>query len=326
MDPTKHSFFRGAALTGNRFSAVAYVDGLERPDDPSSTMILTEFDASTGEWISNQIEQARIEALASWSGGEGVEGRALDTDGAVYATTSGAKVGQIEPATPTAFHALASNVTDMVAIGDGGHFYRSQNGRDFGLITDAHLSERPKFGAPPSEFTAYYARQFFVVNAAMDRAGHVAMATDSGIKILTPDGQLTEETAARILVGASWDPRSDTFWFSGLSPKPKIWTGKTEDGFEQVFEGVQGESLFTSIASSSTALWVGDNTAPVGGVWSADINNPNELSPIEFPAEFPASVVWKVDVVDDIVWVLRSKDLLRLENGVWDRFEPTDQA
>ncbi|WP_421703754.1 hypothetical protein [Aliiroseovarius sp.] len=321
MNPDDHTFFRGAALSSDRFVAVAFVDALERPSEPSSRMILTEFDAASGIWASHQQDDLQINALERFFTPEGIQGRALSEEGAIIDTGSGEQVGQTN-AQGTMFAGLASNATNIVAAGHGGYYYRSQSGRDFGLITSDPIYERPKFGADPEAFSDYYESQTIVFEVAMNDSWLLAIASDQEGQTLSSRGNLETYPNARIVVGVTWDNATNAFWFCGHSPDAQVFRLDPPMGIKRVFHAQSERPVFASVAIVRGPIWVGEYGMNDGGVWAAPVSAPEALRPIDLPQNYPASPVWKIATHEDALWVLRSKDLLRLQKDTRERFVP----
>lgn len=109
--------------------------------------------------------------------------------------------------------------------------------------------------------------------------------------------------------------RNGDIYVAGAHRGAVILKGNRATGFTPIFEAPVKQLWLDSMAFNGDDILIGDPEPATGGLYRLDPGGRlHKLPEIAAP-------IWKVDVVDGVIWALEAKAINRFEGGSWERYD-----
>jgi hypothetical protein len=347
MTEHKISFFKGAALTRDRYATLAYFDAAEQPGEPGTDTYIAEFNAVTATWREIAVRRWIGEAVAAYQlpgiADSGVVVLSRYND--VLIETSGRQIieekvfnGVDLPGTG------AQRVTGRTYLLGATGFFLWRNGNDQWVPIDTDFyRENAEWAAIPSLQRTI--REAGVISyeewdqLSAERQIEVYEAMESRVASFYSIGGFRHDdlylgglnglfmhfdgNALRFLDIAASSSLTEVrvhngeVWVCGGSKKPEIFAGTAAAGFRKVLSGRAGDSYPYTMDFLSGSLYVGDPSVPTPGLYTF---GGGVLARVQTGLSPEIGPVFRVEAIDGVLWVLEGKALNRFDGAKWGRF------
>lgn len=319
------TFYKGAALDKTTFCAAAYFDAQETPDEPGTDTALVTFSLDVG-WSQVELADNRVTDVAVATLATKPEAFALSERGALFDFQGPTPRYDLTPLAKTPLRALAAMQDGLTIVGDHGTYLRISVRDGPTVLTDRFEMGDLDNDATLEEEDAYFANERYVMAAAANAEADLAVVELTGASVLSPALERQDLIVPQNLVGVTVAREDQSFLFCGHNPRPAVFRLLPTGQFLPLYYGTPQQHTLTHLAVHMGDIYLADTALTQGGLYvlsPEDQNSQNyEFNLVELPAEMGRQPVWRVESMDDVLWVLRSKDILRLESGTWQQFIP----
>ena len=345
---TQISFYRGAALDARRFATLALFDAFHHPDEPYYPKTAIDlFDHAAGVWSRIAVRDWFGASVARYaSDGGPARAAALSQGGDVLiadAAGTGAVTDErvIDGRTPP-MERLTQTVGGLHAIGGAGFFFRKGadgawsvlsesffHGDLLNLSLDEQLALIGGLDSVSDLDTLSVQDELSLISnhaqatAPFHAIGGFApddlyLAGRNGLMLHFDGTDIhriesgTQSTLTNVIA------RDGAIYAAGAHRGAVILKGTRDTGFAPIFQAPVKQFWLDSMAFDGDDILIGDPDPATGGLYRLEAGGRLQKLP-----EIGAPV-WKVDVIDGVVWALEAKAVNRLENGTWERFAHPD--